>query len=306
VPPRESEDNARAFLEQIDSIKPTDVSSVRTDAFASEDDFNGLAVELLIEVGSFICVAGNFTPAKTLRWDRNQAVLGGHLVRLYKLISALLDQICQHRREITFIIARLAFECIVNIRFLIKFGNAATYDSYVRYSLKQEKRLYERISKEIEGRRGEKLPIEERMLGSIDKVVKASGLSVEDLSPSRPKDWADKNLYERADAVGLGGIYIGTFGGPSSSIHGNWMDLLEFQLETHHDEGNFSPDFEWHNPRPQIGQNVAFLAVEAAREYFAYVGEGPIEFMEERFADLSNRIREAERAHEAFLNRLKE
>ena len=59
----------------------------------------------------------------------NQAVLGGQLVRLYKLISALLDQICQHRREITFIIARLAFECIVNIRFLIKFGDAATYDS---------------------------------------------------------------------------------------------------------------------------------------------------------------------------------
>jgi hypothetical protein len=306
VPPRESEDNARAFVEQIDSIKPTDVSSVRTDAFTSEDDFNGLAVELLIEVGSFICVAGNLMPAKTRRWDRNQAVLGGHLVRLYKLISALLDQIFQHRREITFIIARLAFECIVNIRFLIKFDNAATYDSYVRYSLKQEKRLYERISKEIEGRRGEKLPIEERMLGSIDKAVKASGLSIEDLSPSRPKDWADKNLYERADAVGLGGTYIGTFGGPSSSIHGNWMDLLEFQLETHHDEGNFCPDFEWHNPRPQIGHTVAFLAVEATREYFAYVGEGPIEFMEERFADLSNRIREAERAHEAFLNRLKE
>jgi hypothetical protein len=207
VPPGESEDNARAFLEQIDSIKPTDVSLVRTDAFASEDDFNGLAAELLIEVGSFICVAGNLTPAKTRRWDRNQAVLGGHLVRLYKLISALLDQICQHRREITFIIARLAFECIVNIRFLIKFGNAATYDSYVRYSLKQEKRLYERISKEIEERRGEKLPIEERMLGSIDKAVKASGLSIEDLSPSQSEElgrqesirasrcgWAGRNL----------------------------------------------------------------------------------------------------------------
>jgi hypothetical protein len=92
----EPEDNAKAFLKQIDSIKPTDVSSVRTDAFTSEGDFNGLTVELLIEVGSFICVAGNLLP-KTRRWDRNQAVLGGQLVRLYKLISALLDQICQHR-----------------------------------------------------------------------------------------------------------------------------------------------------------------------------------------------------------------
>src|SRR5262249_24395058 len=160
----------------------------------------------------------NLMPAKTRRWDRNQAILGGHLVRLYKLISALLDQICQHRREITFIVARLAFECIVNIRFLIKFGGAATYDSYVKYSLRQEKRVYDRINKEIEARGGETFPVEERMLGSIAKAVKASGLGIEDLSPSRPRDWADKNLYERADAVGLGVTYIGTFGGPSSSV----------------------------------------------------------------------------------------
>jgi len=306
VAPTESEDNAKAFLAEFDSIKSTDVSSARTDAFTSEDDFNGLSVELLIEVGSFICVAGNLLPAKTRRWDRNQAILGGHIVRLYKLISALLDQICQHRREITFIIARLAFECIVNIRFLIRFGGAATYDSYVRYSLRQERRLYERITKEIEARRGETLPIEERMLESIDKTVKASGLSIAGLSPSRPRDWADKNLYERADAVGLGGTYIGTFGGPSSSVHGNWMDLLEFQLETYHDEGNFSPDFDWHNPRPQIGQTVALLAVEAVREYFAHVGEGPVGFIEDRFTDLSNRIRQAMLAHEAFLNRPRE
>jgi uncharacterized protein DUF5677 len=140
---RESEDNAKVFLEQVDSIKPTDVSLLRTDAFTSEDDFNRLTVELLIEVGSFICVAGNLMPATTRRWDRNQAVLGGHLVRLYKLLNALLDQICQHRREITFIIARLVFECIVNFRFLMKFGDASMYDSYVRYSLRQERRLYE-------------------------------------------------------------------------------------------------------------------------------------------------------------------
>src|SRR4051812_29047199 len=204
------EENASAFLAQLDDIKPTDVSAGRTKEFTSEEDFNGLSVELLIEVGSYVCVAGNLLPADSHGWDRNQAILGGHLVRLYKLISALLDQICQHRREITFIIARLAFECIVNIRFLIKFGDEATYDSYVRHSLRQEKRLYDRISKEIEGRRGGKLPVEERMLRSIGKAVKASGLSIEDLSPSRPKYWVDKNLYERAEAVGLGTTYIGT------------------------------------------------------------------------------------------------
>jgi hypothetical protein len=300
----QSEENARAFLAQFDSINPTDVSSTRTDAFTSEGDFNGLAVELLIEVGSFICVAANILPAETRRWDRDQAILGGHLVRLYKLINALLDQICQHRREIAFIIARLAFECIVNIRFLLRFGDAATYDSYVRHSLKQERRLSDRINENIRARGGEILPVEQRMLESIDRAVKASGLSIGDLSPSRPRDWADKNLYQKADAVGLGETYIGTFGGPSSSVHGNWMDLLEFHLDTHHDEGNFSPEFEWHNPRPQIGQTVALLAVEGVREYFEYLGNGLLpEFMDDKFNDLSNRIRQAACAHEVFLNK---
>src|SRR3981081_3128103 len=155
--------------------------------FASEEDFNGVTVELLIEVGLYVCVAANLFPGTTRRWNRNQAILGGHLVRLYKLISALLDQICQHRREITFIIARLAFECIVNLRYLVKFADdAGVFDSYVAYSLRQEKRLHDKINNEIVKNGGARSPVQTRMLNSIAKAVKASGVRIEDLSRSRP------------------------------------------------------------------------------------------------------------------------
>src|SRR5437899_902734 len=138
-----ADENAVAFLRQLDAIKAADVGHERLHSFESEEDFNGLSVELLIEVGSYICVAANLYPRTARRWHRNESVLGGHVVRLYKLISALLDQICQHRREITFIIARLAFECIVNLRYLVKFADdAGVCDSYVAYSLRQEKRLH--------------------------------------------------------------------------------------------------------------------------------------------------------------------
>src|SRR5712671_4075241 len=84
------------------------------------------------------------------------------------LISALLDQICQHRREITFIIARLAFECIVNLRYLVKFADdAGVCDSYVAYSLRQEKRLHDRINNEIVKNGGARSPVQTRMLNSI-------------------------------------------------------------------------------------------------------------------------------------------
>jgi Family of unknown function (DUF5677) len=212
--------------------------------------------------GSYICIAANLLPAKTHRWNRNQAILGGHLVRLYKLLSALLDQICQQRREIAFLVARIAFECIVNLRYLIKFADdAEIFDSYVAHSLRQEKRLHNKIQENITARGGAVLPVESRMLNSIAKVTSASAMRLEDLSPSRPRNWADTTLADRADAVGLGDAYLGSFGGASAAVHGSWMDLLEFHLDTNHDEVSFSPSFDWRNPRPQIGQGLVSSAI---------------------------------------------
>ena len=145
------------------------------------------------------------------------------------------------------------------------------------------------------------MPVENRMLNSIAKAMKASAIRIEDLSSSRPKNWADKTLADRADALGLRDAYLGAFGGVSAAVHGSWMDLLEFQLDTNHAEANFAPSFQWRNPRPQIGQTVAFLATEAARDYFNFMGEGPIEFMDEKFDELSSRIRKAAQAHDSFL-----
>jgi hypothetical protein len=228
--------------------------------------------------------------------------LGGHLVRLYKLVSALLDQICQRRREIAFIIARIAFECIVNLRYLIKFADdPEIFESYVAHSLRQEKRLHNKIHENIAARGGEIMPVEVRMLNSIAKVAKASEIRIEDVSTSHPRNWADKTLAKKAEAIGLREAYLGSFGGSSAAVHGSWMDLLEFQLETNHDEISFAPSFGWANPRPQLGQTVAYLATEAVRDYFNFMGEGPIEFMEEKFDDLSKRIRKAAQAHDQFL-----
>jgi hypothetical protein len=186
--------------------------------------------------------------------------------------------------------------------YLIKFADdPELFDSYVAHSLRQEKRLHNKIQENIASQEGVVLSVERRMLNSIAKVATASAIRLEDLSPSRPKNWAGKTLAERADAVGLHEAYLGSFGGASSAVHGSWMDLLEFHLDTNHDEASFAPRFDWRNPRPQIGQTVALLATQVVRDYFEFMGEGPIEFMDEKFEDLSNRIRVAAQAHDAFL-----
>ena len=61
------------------------------------------------------------------------------------------------------------------------------FDLYVAYSLRQEKRLHDKIHKHINANEGEMLPVQDRMLNSITKAVKASGLRLAALSVSRPK-----------------------------------------------------------------------------------------------------------------------
>jgi hypothetical protein len=88
-----------SLVETLNEISTVAVEDGTLAAYTSEDDFNVLTVALLKEVGSFVCVAASIFPSATKHWSRDQAVYGGLLVRLFKLISALLDQTCQNRRE---------------------------------------------------------------------------------------------------------------------------------------------------------------------------------------------------------------
>ena len=64
--------------------------------------------DCVIEAGSYVCIAANILGADK-KWTRDQAAIGGNVVRLYKLFSAVLDQTVQNRRETSFILSRLAF-----------------------------------------------------------------------------------------------------------------------------------------------------------------------------------------------------
>ncbi|MCB1442715.1 MAG: hypothetical protein KDJ72_06800 [Methyloceanibacter sp.] len=292
---------ADSFVDNLNEVSPAPVDDEVIATFTSEDDFNELTVELLKEVGSFVCIAASALPADTKRWSRNQAIYGGHLVRLFKLISTLLDQTCQLRRETTFIVSRLAYETAVNLAYLIENGSNELFDDYIRYSLRQEKKLYELIETNIAERGGIRLPIEDRMLASISAAATKSGFSITELSPTEPKSWSGKNLRERAKSVGLEPIYLAAFGGGSQHVHGNWMDLLEYHLD---EEGDgFVPSLEWHRPRPQIGLAIALVTTDVVSRFFRFVEAfEEVDGLEERLGDLWNRVRRANVGHERFLS----
>ena len=229
------------------AIDRVDVSPERIAGFKSERDYVGLGLDLMIEAGSYITIAVNILgPDGT--WTRDQAAIGGNMVRLYKLFSAMLDQTVQHRRETSFIFARLAFETIVAIRYLLQEYSPALIDRYVKYSLDHERRLLETINEGIDARSGIIRPIEDRMQRSIDRMFRSSGVAIEELPAKRERDWGGKNLYEKAKAVGLADAYLGMFAGASQNVHGAWGDLYTHHLDTE-GGGRFTPNIKWGLPR---------------------------------------------------------
>lgn len=163
-----SDDQDHPVLSAFKKIETHSVNEEDTAKFTDEDDFNRLGVLLLIEAGSYVCIAAN-TMGQNEKWDRDTAAIGGNMARLYKMISGLLDQTTQRRRDTSFIFARLVFETVVTIRYLIKHFSPDLVASYVKNSFKHEVKLRSRIEQNIEARGGEILPIESRMMKSIDR-----------------------------------------------------------------------------------------------------------------------------------------
>jgi hypothetical protein len=74
-----------SFVENVNEIDAVAVDDDDIAAYTSENQFNALTAALLKEVASFVCVAACVLPTDTKVWSRNQAIYGGHLVRLFKL-----------------------------------------------------------------------------------------------------------------------------------------------------------------------------------------------------------------------------
>jgi len=289
-----------ALTKELEDTDRTAVVAADLSKFDSEDEFNSLSVDLMVEVGCLLCIAVNILPTSETGWNRDQAIVGGLGVRLFKLIDAMLDQTCKHRRETAFIFARLIYETIVNLIVLAKTSDPDLFASYVAYSMKHEKKLLDRINKNIAKRSGSALPIERRMIDSIMRKAAASGFDIHSASPSSPKNWGDMTLYEKSERIGFGDVYLGAFSGPSHNVHGNWMDILEYHLEVK--DGGFYPRIEWARPKPQVLLALAKLTIDAIREFMNFIGHLAARVLfEARLRDLWDRILLVDTAHEEYL-----
>lgn len=282
------------------SIDRIAVEPAAIKGYTRESQFVGLAFNLLREAASYVCVAA-CTLGSEPTWNREQAALGGNMVRLYKLLSAFLDQTMQDRRETSDILSRLAYETIVNVRYMVAHFSPALIDSYIRHSLRHERRLWDTIQTNLAARDREVLPIEQRMLNSLDRTAEDAGITLDSVDLKDKTPWGGKNLRQKAQDVGLDDAYLAVFSGMSHSVHGAWQDIYQFHLNTNGD-GTFTPNLEWRRPRPQAQFFLALIALDAVHDFFRFIGgDAALDQVRDALEDLRTRVHIADEAHESYL-----
>lgn len=218
--------------------------------FSDENYFMDAHVELLkdsIECLWYIVYLKYFEKNDTPKIiEKDDAVVGGNLIRLIKLNTSLLQNVCERKTEICLILNRCLAETAINLKYLLMEDEERVKRNYIKYSLITEKELWEVIKSNIEERPEEIWNIEKRMQKSIQNSFDKSDFELEDIN--RSSKW--KSIKSRANAVAGEMFYNVYYGIGSHSIHGNWQDILVNNLDRV--ENSFKLHIDWQPPKSQL------------------------------------------------------
>lgn len=259
-----------------------------------EHPFMQASVELLKEAGGVCLLMSGVVPDSS--HQRDAAICCGLLVRLGKLCRLMLADTCEVGGGQQLALSRQVIDTAASLLFLAEDRDGSRHQAFVENSLVAEREMARDIARRQRVDGGEAWPIEERMLGSIERTALAAGVGDVSALPSRSKiRWAkSEELVKR-----LGPAAYTAYRAGSGQIHGNWHDLLRNHLEQV--AGGFQPNFSPGTPRPQPLLTVALVAVIAARAYLTLRPGIERAYFEERLNSLEARLAKVDELHERFL-----
>ena len=273
----------------------------------AKSSFSPLAFELYKETVRALAVCSHLYASSSTEeasLPRNQAICAGLLVRIAKFMTAVASLVAEDpdRADVVFALNRSITESATDLRYLLAKNEERAFGQFVKAGLASEREPCDLIQKNIALRGGEALPIERRMLKSIEKVFRLSGVAIEDV-PGKMANWAG-GLRNRLVAIGEGDAYPMLQRIPSHAVHGTWVDLLQHHLADAGD-GGFRPDPTWSRVDSRLMLPVCVLVLVAARTYLqAFFFRRPeLKLLLERIEDLMRRIMAVDEAEEASRNR---
>lgn len=229
--------------------------------------------------------------------DRNEAIVVGHLVRMAKLVHAILGKAQQDRGgDQHSAVARQFLEGLSIVEYLTQdTTDNARFDAYVHDGLIAEKEFAKVVAKEVAGRGGERWDIEDRLDASIDGTFGSAGVERNSL-PGRRKI-AFPNVEARLTLIGptMYGLYRASSGG----IHGTWSDVGNNHLIV--DGDKFHPNFESKVVRPQIFTSMALWGTRACLLYVESYLPDCFSRIQPRMATQLETIAKVDEMHEKWL-----
>jgi hypothetical protein len=148
------------------------------------------------------------------------------------------------------------------------------------------------------------LPIEDRMLSSMERRLAQAGVSLDEIPRSARDTWGGA-VRDKLRQLDMEDAYQGTFAGPSAYTHGNWHELVIYHLRPAEDGDGYYPTTAFSDVRPQPSGAFTALTAAALGEYLANQLPETVEREEllEQLAAMQHAAIEIERLHENFLGR---
>lgn len=266
---------------------------------------NALAFELYKEARAVVHVIAcllDDAAAKKGGWPRNQAICAGLMIRISKFMLVVTQlSATRNRADVVFALNRSIMESAINLEFLVSTNEDKFFDQFVEFSLGPERELYDQIQANIAERSGQVLPIEKRMLDSINDVCQGSGVKIEEVN-QKYGDWGG-GVKERLKALNKEKQYVGVQRLPSHAVHGSWVDLYKHHLAYNANAGVFEPDTDFSLVDARVLAPIATLVLEAAKPYlerfFSTVPETTS--LLQRITDLAERLMQTDARHEELM-----
>ena len=242
----------------------------------TNEQFGALVYELYKEAGSLVCVtsAAYFgDKGDAIKFDRNQAICVGLLVRISKLMVSVvkLSADIEHW-DTVMALNRCIIESTVNLRYLLFKDDDRVYDRFVISSLGAERELYDMIQEEIRARGSEKLTIEQNMLRSIEDTCQQSGVAVEEVN-RKAGNWGG-SFRDKLTALGEDSLaYTALQRIASHAIHGDWVDLVKNHLVPK--DSGFEPNYDRLRTDGELLGPTGIFVAEAAKEYLGKYFDQP-------------------------------
>jgi len=261
----------------------------------NDNKYMSFAVEMGNHLRYLMLVSASLRHEGQDGYNKEDAVIGGLFVRLYKLYDTLCFHVAENHGEIVQIFVRLIFETSKTLEYLIENGKTSI-ENFIFISYKATKEQYEDLLDKKFSRELSK--IEQRILSNIERQFKEDKIDIKKLLKN--KNWKlDGKVFK--DRLKDKFAYSYVFASASSNVHGDWRDLIANHLI--YKNGVYFPNLEHDSVDPRYICPMSIACLNALVKFLTWNNTDPDEFIISTAKELENLVRKFDADHERALQK---